>query len=182
MKNQKNRYILPLLIGLIILGGFTYYVLRKVFVPTIKVGILHSLTGTMALSELNVVTTTLMAIEDINRAGGVLGRQIESVIADGRSDLPTFAKRAEELITKDKVAVIFGCWTSASRKEVKPIVEKHNNLLFYPVQYEGIEQSPNIIYTGAIPNQQIIPGVNWCRTDIFDIRIVGRVCHALANL
>ncbi len=128
----------------------------------IKVGILHSLTGTMALSERPVRDGTLLAIEEINIAGGVLGRQLEPVIADGQSDWPTFARQAERLIAQDQVAVVFGCWTSASRKTVKPVFEAHNHLLFYPVQYEGLEQSPNIVYTGAAPNQQIVPGVKWC--------------------
>jgi urea transport system substrate-binding protein len=128
---------------------------------TIKVGILHSLTGTMAGSEKEVVDATKMAIDEINSAGGLLGKKIEPVVADGRSDWPTFAREAERLITQEKVAVVFGCWTSASRKTVKPVFEKHNHLLFYPVQYEGLEQSKNIIYTGAAPNQQIIPAVKW---------------------
>lgn len=128
----------------------------------IVVGVLHSLTGTMAISEQSVVDATLLAIEEINARGGVLGRQIEPVVVDGESDWPTFAARAEELITGERpVVVVFGCWTSASRKTVKPIFEKHDHLLFYPVQYEGLEQSPNIVYTGAAPNQQIIPAVNW---------------------
>jgi len=128
----------------------------------IVVGVLHSLTGTMAISEQSVVDATLMAIEEINARGGVLGRQIKPVVVDGESDWPTFAARAEELISgQDPVAVVFGCWTSASRKTVKPIFEKYDHLLFYPVQYEGLEQSPNIVYTGAAPNQQIIPAVNW---------------------
>ena len=127
----------------------------------IKVGILHSLTGTMAISETSVRDAALLAIEELNAQGGVLGRRIEPVVADGRSDWPTFASEAERLITKERVAVVFGCWTSASRKTVKPVFEKYNHLLFYPVQYEGLEQSPNIIYTGAAPNQQIIPAVKW---------------------
>ncbi len=127
----------------------------------IKVGILHSLTGTMAISEKSVVDATLMAIDEINEAGGLLGRPIEAVILDGKSDWPTFAQGAEQLITGEQVSVIFGCWTSASRKMVKPVVEKLNHLLFYPVQYEGLEQSPNIIYTGAAPNQQLSPAVQW---------------------
>ncbi|MEO7931743.1 MAG: urea ABC transporter substrate-binding protein [Chthoniobacterales bacterium] len=127
----------------------------------IKVGILHSLTGTMAISETSVRDATLLAIEELNARGGVLGRRIEPVVADGRSDWPTFAREAERLITQERVAVVFGCWTSASRKTVKPVFEKHNHLLFYPVQYEGLEQSPNIIYLGATPNQQIIPAVKW---------------------
>jgi urea transport system substrate-binding protein len=128
----------------------------------IKVGILHSRTGTMALSEKPVIDATLLAIEEINEHGGLLGRRIEPVVEDGRSDWPTFASKAEKLIALDGAVVVFGCWTSASRKTVKPIVEKHDHLLFYPVQYEGLEQSPNIVYTGAAPNQQIIPVVIWC--------------------
>lgn len=132
----------------------------------IKVGILHSLTGTMAISEKSVVDATVMAIEEINAAGGVVGRKLQPVIVDGRSDWPTFAAEAERLIVDEKVSVVFGCWTSASRKTVKPVFEKHGHLLFYPVQYEGLEQSPNIIYTGAAPNQQIIPAVKWCFDNI----------------
>jgi urea transport system substrate-binding protein len=128
----------------------------------IKVGVLHSRTGTMAISERPVIDATLLAIEEINEKGGLLGRRIEAVVYDGESDGSTFAARAEKLITKDKVCTVFGCWTSASRKTVLPVFEKHNHLLFYPVQYEGLEQSPNIVYTGAAPNQQIIPAVRWC--------------------
>jgi len=127
----------------------------------IKVGILHSLTGTMAISETSVVDATQLAIDEINAAGGLLGRRLEAVVIDGKSDWPSFASGAETLIKQEKVSVIFGCWTSASRKEVKPVVEEYDHLLFYPVQYEGLEQSPNIIYTGAAPNQQIIPAVKW---------------------
>jgi urea transport system substrate-binding protein len=128
----------------------------------IKVGVLHSLTGTMAISERPVVDATLLAVEEINRKGGVLGRRVEAVIEDGGSDDPTFAARAEKLIARDKVCTVFGCWTSASRKTALPVFEKHNHLLVYPVQYEGLEQSPNIVYTGAAPNQQIIPAIKWC--------------------
>jgi urea transport system substrate-binding protein len=128
---------------------------------SIKVGILHSLSGTMAISETDVKNATLMAIDEINAQGGLLGKPIEPIVVDGRSDWSTFAKLADSLIVQAKVEVIFGCWTSASRKTVKPILEKYNHLLFYPVQYEGIEQSPNIVYTGAAPNQQIIPAVKW---------------------
>jgi urea transport system substrate-binding protein len=128
----------------------------------IKVGVLHSLTGTMAISEKSVVDATLLAIDEINERGGVLGRTVEAVVADGASDGPTFARLAEQLITHDKVCTIFGCWTSASRKTVRPVFEEHDHLLFYPVQYEGLEQSPNIVYLGAAPNQQIIPAVKWC--------------------
>ena len=128
----------------------------------IRVGILHSLSGTMAISEKSVADASLLAIEEINENGGLLGRTVEPVLADGRSDWPTFAREAEKLIIEEKVSVVFGCWTSASRKTVKPVFEKHRHLLFYPVQYEGLEQSPHIVYTGAAPNQQIIPAVKWC--------------------
>ncbi len=128
---------------------------------TIKVGILHSLSGTMAISEVSVKDATMMAIDEINAKGGVMGKKIEAVIEDGASDWPTFAEKAKKLIQQDKVAVVFGCWTSASRKSVLPVFESLKGLLFYPVQYEGLEQSPNIFYTGATTNQQIIPAVDY---------------------
>ncbi|MGK7891195.1 MAG: urea ABC transporter substrate-binding protein [Leptolyngbyaceae cyanobacterium] len=128
---------------------------------TIKVGILHSLSGTMAISETTVVDAEELAIEEINAAGGVLGKQIEIVKEDGASDWPTFAEKAEKLIDQDGVVTIFGCWTSASRKAVKPVFESKDHMLWYPVQYEGQECSKNIFYTGAAPNQQIEPAVDW---------------------
>jgi urea transport system substrate-binding protein len=128
----------------------------------IKVGVLHSRTGTMAISERAVIDATLLAIDEINETGGLLGRPVEAVVEDGESDSATFAAKAEQLITKDGACTVFGCWTSASRKTVLPLFEKYDHLLFYPVQYEGLEQSPNIVYTGAAPNQQIIPAVKWC--------------------
>jgi urea transport system substrate-binding protein len=128
---------------------------------TIKVGILHSLSGTMAISEVSVRDATLLAIEEINAAGGIMGKMLEPVIEDGASDWPTFAEKARKLIQQDEVAVVFGCWTSASRKAVLPVFEELDGLLFYPVQYEGLESSPNIFYTGAEPTQQIIPGVEY---------------------
>lgn len=127
----------------------------------IKVGILHSLSGTMAISETAVVEAEELAIEEINAAGGVLGKQIVAVKEDGASDWITFAEKAEKLIDREEVTAIFGCWTSASRKEVLPIVEERNHMLWYPVQYEGQECSENIFYTGATPNQQIEPAVDW---------------------
>jgi urea transport system substrate-binding protein len=127
----------------------------------IRVGVLHSFSGTMAISERSVAEATLLAIDEINGAGGLLGRKLEPVLADGRSDWPTFAAEAQRLITEAEAQVIFGCWTSASRKSVKPVVERHRHLLFYPVQYEGLEASPHIVYTGSAPNQQILPGVKW---------------------
>jgi urea transport system substrate-binding protein len=128
---------------------------------TIKIGILHSLSGTMAISESVLKDTVLMLIADQNRKGGLLGRKLEPIIVDPASDWDAFAEKARELLTKEKVAVVFGCWTSASRKSVLPIFEQLNGLLFYPVQYEGEESSRNIFYTGAAPNQQAIPAVRY---------------------
>ncbi len=128
---------------------------------TIKVGILHSLSGTMAISETTVVDAEMLAIDEINAAGGVLGKQIEPVKEDGASDWPTFAEKATKLIDKDQVVTVFGCWTSASRKAVLPVFESKQHMLWYPVQYEGQECSQNIFYTGAAPNQQIEPAVDW---------------------
>ncbi|MFP5271570.1 urea ABC transporter substrate-binding protein [Coleofasciculus sp.] len=128
---------------------------------TIKVGILHSLSGTMAISEKSVVDAEQLAIEEINAAGGILGKQIEAIVEDGASDWPTFAEKARKLIDQDKVVSVFGGWTSASRKAVLPVFEEKKHLLWYPVQYEGQECSNNIFYTGAAPNQQIEPAVDW---------------------
>ncbi|MFF2094429.1 urea ABC transporter substrate-binding protein [Paenibacillus sp. NPDC058174] len=128
---------------------------------TIKVGVLHSLSGTMAISEVSVRDAEIMAIEEINAAGGVLGKKLVAVEEDGASDWPTFAEKARKLISEDKVATVFGGWTSSSRKAMKPVFEELNGLLWYPVQYEGLESSPNIFYTGATTNQQIVPAVDW---------------------
>lgn len=129
---------------------------------TVKVGILHSQSGSMAASEKAVLQAELMAIEEINSGGGVLGHLIEPVIEDGESNARVFADKATKLITKDGVKTIFGCWTSDSRKAVKAIVEEEYNLLWYPLQYEGMEASPNIMYVGAAPNQQIVPAIDYC--------------------
>ncbi len=128
---------------------------------TIKVGVLHSLSGTMAISETVLKDVTLMAIEEINAKGGVLGRKLEPVVVDPASNWPLFAEKARQLISQDKAAVVFGCWTSVSRKSVLPVFEELNGLLFYPVQYEGEELSKNVFYTGAAPNQQAIPAVEY---------------------
>ncbi len=128
---------------------------------TIKVGILHSLSGTMAISETPLKDMALMSIDDINAHGGVLGKQLEPVIVDPASNWPLFAEKARQLLTQDNVAVVFGGWTSVSRKSVLPVFEELNGLLFYPVQYEGEEMSPNVFYTGAAPNQQAIPAVEY---------------------
>jgi urea transport system substrate-binding protein len=130
---------------------------------TVKVGILHSLSGTMSISEVAVRDASLLAIKEINAAGGVMGKEIDPVVRDGKSDWPTFAQELESLITTEKVAVTFGGWTSASRKAMKPVVEGLDGLLFYPVQYEGLEVSPNIFYTGATTNQQIIPALDYLK-------------------
>src|SRR5712671_5943648 len=128
---------------------------------TIKVGVLHSLSGTMAISETVLKDVTLMAIDEINAGGGVLGKKLEAVVVDPASNWPLFAEKARQLLTQDKVAVVFGCWTSVSRKSVLPVFEELNGLLFYPVQYEGEELSQNVFYTGAAPNQQAIPAVEY---------------------
>ncbi len=128
---------------------------------TVKVGLLHSLTGSMAISEKSVRDAEVLAIEEINKAGGVLGKQIVYVEEDGASEPSTFATKAEKLVDSEKVATVFGCWTSSSRKAVKSIFEDYNALLWYPVQYEGMEDSDNIVYTGAAPNQQIVPAIEY---------------------
>ncbi len=128
---------------------------------TIRVGILHSLSGTMAISETVLKDVALMTIDEINAKGGVLGKKLEPVVVDPASNWPLFAEKAKQLISQDKVAVMFGCWTSVSRKSVLPVVEELNGLLFYPVQYEGEELSKNVFYTGAAPNQQAIPAVEY---------------------
>jgi urea transport system substrate-binding protein len=133
---------------------------------TIKVGVLHSLSGTMAISETTLKDTVLMLIDEQNKKGGVLGKKLEAVVVDPASNWPLFAEKAAELLEKDRVSVVFGCWTSVSRKSVLPVLEKDNGLLFYPVQYEGEESSKNVIYTGAAPNQQAIPAVDYLMNDI----------------
>ena len=133
---------------------------------TIKVGILHSLSGTMAISETTLKDTMLMLIDEQNKKGGLLGKKLEPVVVDPASNWPLFAEKARELIEKDKVAAVFGCWTSVSRKSVLPVFEELNSILFYPVQYEGEESSKNVYYTGAAPNQQAIPAVDYLMNDI----------------
>lgn len=132
---------------------------------TIKVGVLHSLSGTMAISEVSVKDAELLAIEELNAEGGVLGKQVEPVVEDGASDWPTFAEKAQKLISQDKVAATFGGWTSASRKAMKPVFERNKSLLYYPVQYEGMESSPYIFYSGATTNQQIIPALEYLKKE-----------------
>lgn len=177
-RSSSNRRWLGIAIGFVILavlGGFGILSNRKrenhtppvenVLEP-IHVGILHSQSGTMAVSESPVIDATLLAIDEINAAGGIQGRLLKPIIVDGRSDPEEFARSAEKLLTEDRVAVIFGCWTSASRKAVRPVVERHQGLLFYPVQYEGLEQSPRIVYTGPAPNQQLLPAIDYLTNNL----------------
>jgi urea transport system substrate-binding protein len=133
---------------------------------TIKIGVLHSLSGTMAISETTLKDTVLMMIDAQNKKGGVLGKKLEAVVVDPASNWPLFAEKTRELLTKEKVDVIFGCWTSVSRKSVLPVIEELNGLLFYPVQYEGEESSKNVFYTGAAPNQQAIPAVDYLMNEL----------------
>ena len=133
---------------------------------TIKVGVLHSLSGTMAISETTLKDTMLMLIEEQNKKGGLLGKQLEAVVVDPASNWPLFAEKARELIEKDDVAAIFGCWTSVSRKSILPVVEELDSVVFYPVQYEGEESSKNVFYTGAAPNQQAIPAVDYLMEEL----------------
>jgi urea transport system substrate-binding protein len=133
---------------------------------TVKVGLLHSLTGTMSISEIGVRDAELLAIKELNESGGVLGCQIKIIEEDGKSNPRMFAEKARKLLEEDKVATIFGCWTSDSRKAVKPVLEEDYGLLWYPVQYEGFEASPNIMYMGAAPNQQVVPAIDYCVKNI----------------
>jgi urea transport system substrate-binding protein len=146
---------------LLALAGAAYVARARSIRPPIKLGLLHSRTGAMAISEKSMIDAELMAIDEINAGGGILGRMVQPVVADGRSDWRTYAVEAERLIRDEKVLAIVGCWTSASRKTVRPVIEKYDHLLIYPMAYEGLEQSPNIIYTGAAPNQQITAAIMW---------------------
>jgi urea transport system substrate-binding protein len=148
-------------IGALALGAATMTSLAARAEDTIKVGILHSLSGTMAISETTLKDVMLMLIDDQNKKGGLLGKKLEAVVVDPASNWPLFAEKAKELIAKDKVAVVFGCWTSVSRKSVLPVFKELNSILFYPVQYEGQESERNVFYTGAAPNQQAIPAVDY---------------------
>jgi urea transport system substrate-binding protein len=132
---------------------------------TIKIGVLHSLSGTMAISETTLKDTILMMVDDVNKKGGLLGKKVEAVVVDPASNWPLFAEKARDLLSKEKVAAVFGCWTSVSRKSVLPVFEELNGLLFYPVQYEGEESSNNVFYTGAAPNQQAIPAVEYLMSE-----------------
>jgi len=161
MKISWKTFAALLLLAILLIAAIMAWWRHTRVAPPIRIGVLHSLSGTMAVSEKPLVDAVRLAVEEINAQGGLLGRPLELVVADGKSDPDVSAAEAERLIEKEQVSALFGCWTSACRKAVKPVVEKHRLLLFYPVQYEGMEQSPNILYTGAAPNQQIIPGTRW---------------------
>src|SRR3954464_14529123 len=164
---MKRREFIKTSAGLIAAAGTAPWA-TSVFAQDkapIKVGVLHSLSGTMAISETALKNTVLMTLEEINGKGGVMGRKLEAVVVDPASNWPLFAEKARQLITQDKVAAVFGCWTSVSRKSVLPVFEELNNLLFYPVQYEGEESQRNVFYTGAAPNQQAIPAVDYLMSD-----------------
>jgi urea transport system substrate-binding protein len=150
-----------LLLGTILIAGFAGCKKKGADGDTVTVGLLHSLTGPMAISEISVRDAELLAIEEINAAGGVLGKKIAYFEEDGASEPSVFATKAEKLVGQTKVSTVFGCWTSSSRKAVKSVFEDYNSLLWYPVQYEGMEQSPNIVYSGAAPNQQIVPAIEY---------------------
>ncbi len=155
---MKSNHFQKFLGSLALAAGLTQSVSAA---DTVKVGVLHSLSGTMAISETSLRDVLLMTFDEINKAGGVLGKKIEPVVVDPASNWPLFAEKAEQLLTVDKVSVVFGCWTSVSRKSVLPVFEKDNGLLFYPVQYEGEELSQNIFYTAEAVNQQAIPAVDY---------------------
>ena len=157
---MNRKQFLKSMLGLAI-GASTVFGTAAQAADTIKVGILHSLSGTMAISETALKNTALMTIEQINAEGGLLGKKLEPVVVDPASNWPLFAEKARQLITQEEVDVVFGCWTSVSRKSVLPVFEELNSLLFYPVQYEGEELSQNVFYTGAAPNQQAIPAVEY---------------------
>ena len=160
LRGKTDLFVILSVAVALLFAGWLYSRYGRVE-PGIKIGVLHSLSGTMMASETPLVDAVRLAVEEANQSGGVNGAQLEMVVADCRSDADICAQQAERMITQEGVRALFGCWTSACRKAVKPVVEKHHHLLFYPVQYEGLEQSPDIIYTGAAPNQQIIPMVTW---------------------
>ena len=161
LPDGKSKPLVIILLTVILLAGVLLYNQYGRAKPGIKIGVLHSLSGTLAISETPLVDAVRLAVEEANESGGLNGQPIEMIVADCRSDAAYCAQQAEQLISRDGVQALFGCWTSDCRKAVKTVVEKHHHLLFYPLQYEGLEQSPDIIYTGAAPNQQIIPMALW---------------------
>lgn len=182
-----------LAVAALLLVGSLSLLAHRTAEPPIRIGVLHSLSGTMAISETPLVDAIRLAVEEINADGGLLGRPVELIVTDGRSDWNVFAAEAERLIVGERVSALFACWTSACRKAVKPVVERHGHLMFYPVQYEGMEQSPNLVYTGSTPNQQIIPGTRWAidrfgkrvyliGSDYVFPRAANRIIHDLITL
>jgi len=159
MQTRRNFLKMTVLSSLMTLSGLASF--SALAADTIKVGILHSLSGTMAISETALKETALMTIDEINKSGGVMGKKLVPVVVDPASNWPLFAEKSRQLLSKDKVDVVFGCWTSVSRKSVLPVFKELNGLLFYPVQYEGEELEKNVFYTGAAPNQQAIPAVEY---------------------
>src|SRR4030088_1715670 len=187
----SRRALLAATAGLVLgLGAFGP---AKAADDTIKVGVLHSLSGTMAISETTLKDTILMMVDDINKKGGVLGKKLEAVVVDPASNWPLFAEKARDLISNQKVAVVFGCWTSVSRKSVLPVFKELDSILFYPVQYEGEESERNVFYTGAAPNQQAIPAVDYLMkeekvkrwvlagTDYVYPQTTNKILHAYLN-
>ena len=169
--------LLAILAAIPVLGAIPGTVEGQGAKDPIKVGILHSLTGTMAISEKSLKDVELMAIDEINKAGGVLGRKVVAIVEDPESKFTTvFPDKAKKLLLSDKVAAVFGCWTSVSRKNVLPVFEENNGLLFYPVQYEGNESSKNVVYSGAAPNQQILPAVEWLMSKALAARKRSSTC------
>ena len=165
-QNTCGRF-LTLTFSLLIIGAFSFPQLSAYADHhEVEIGVLHSLSGTMAISETSLRDVVLMAVEEINATGGVLGKTIKPVVVDPASDWPLFAEKAKQLLTEDKVAAVFGCWTSVSRKSCLPVFEQYNGLLFYPVQYEGEEQSLNVFYTAASPNQQLVPAAKYMKEEM----------------
>lgn len=165
----RSRSLFAMLLISALLGGMAIWLQAPAPEP-IRIGVLHALSGTMATDGRPLVDAARLAVEEINAGGGLLGRPVEMIVVDGGSDAQYSAMQAERLIRQERVSALFACWTSACRKAVKPIVERYRHLMFYPLQYEGMEQSPNIIYAGAAPNQQIIPGTRWAM-DTFGRRV-----------
>lgn len=157
---MKNLFLWLVLLGSL-LGFLVKYFVNSTPMEPLRVGVLHALTGEMSVSETALVDAVRLAAEEINAQGGLLGRQLELVVVDTQSDDSRLADETERLFIQEHVSVLFGCWTSSCRKAVKPIVERLDQLMFYPVRYEGMEESQNIIYTGAVPNQQLVPGTSW---------------------
>ncbi|WP_196140789.1 urea ABC transporter substrate-binding protein [Aliikangiella sp. G2MR2-5] len=165
MKSNIKQGLFFLLIAVVMIS-LIFIIVSYFHRPAIKIGVMHSLSGTMAVSEKGVVDAVLLAVDEINQQGGLMGRKIKAVVRDGESSPRIFTEIAKALIEKDEVEAIFGCWTSSCRKAVLPVIEKNNHLLYYPLQYEGMELSKNVIYLGEVPNQQVLPALEWTFSEI----------------